>query len=74
MQIYLCCNYGWSYRFAHIGIGAVLLFVTGAVVFSTEPEIVRFLVDRMPVQSSAASRWFARVAATQKTKEKKKKK
>lgn len=58
----------------HIGIGVVLLFVTGAVVFLTEPQLVRFLLDRMPVQSSATSRWFAQVAARQKTGGKKKKK
>ena len=48
--------------------------MTGAVVFVTEPQLVGFLVDRMPVQSSATSRWFARVAERHKTGGKKKKK
>lgn len=51
LQEYFCCVYGWSYRLLHVAVGAVLLGVMGMVVGLCEPQLLGFVVDRLPVDN-----------------------
>ena len=78
-QEYLCCDYGWSYRFLHIVVGLILLSIVGTVVGLSEPKLVGFILDRLPVDNPVTKLLLARTAAIRSTargaaKQKKKKK
>ena len=62
MQDRLCCSYGWSYRFLHVFIGFLTLGIVGTVVAFTEPRLVQFMLDRLPMQSPALAKQFTQVA------------
>ena len=79
LQEYLCCDHGWSYRVLHIAIGLVLLSIVGTAVGLSEPKLLGFILDRLPVDNpvtrlllerTAAIRGTARTAAKQKKKKK----
>ena len=48
MQKYLCCSSGWIFRLLHILVGGGLLSIVGMVVGLSEPELVRFIIERLP--------------------------
>ena len=58
----LCCSYGWSFRLLHIFIGFLALGMVGTVVAFTEPRLVQFMLDRLPMQSPALAKQFTQVA------------
>lgn len=62
VQDRLCCNYGWSYRLLHIFIGFLALSGVGTVVAFSEPKLVQFLLDRLPMQSTDMLKQFIQVA------------
>lgn len=62
LQDKLCCTYGWSYRILHIFIGFLALGMVGTVVAFTEPQLVQFMLERLPMQSPALAKQFTEVA------------
>ena len=58
----LCCQFGWGYRLLHIFIGFLVLGMVGTVIAFTEPKLVQFMLDRLPMQSPALAKQFTDVA------------
>ena len=42
-QVFLCCEWGWLARLAHIAVGALCLGVTLGTAFLTETTLIHFL-------------------------------
>ena len=64
-QEYFCCGFGWSYRLLHVTIGFLCLSVVGAVMGMSEPRLLQFVADRLPVkQSQIAMRLIATARRT----------
>jgi len=42
-EYYLCCSFGWLYRFLHVGIGGVCLLTVLLGIYLTELEFVKFI-------------------------------
>ncbi|XP_049632184.1 protein RFT1 homolog [Suncus etruscus] len=42
-EMYLCCNYGWLARLAHVAVGTLCLAATLGIVFLTESKLIHFL-------------------------------
>jgi len=62
---YFCCGFGWSYRLLHVTIGFLCLSVVGAVMGVSEPRLLQFVADRLPVkQSQIAMRLIATARRT----------
>lgn len=62
LQEKLCCSYGWSFRLLHLLVGVLTLGLVGTVVAFTEPKLVQFMLDRLPMQSPALAKQFTQVA------------
>lgn len=62
VQMALCCDSGWLNRCLHICVGVACLGMTGLTIGYNEPNVVRFLIDRLPVQDSSISRRLVQVA------------
>jgi hypothetical protein len=58
----LCCEFGWHFRLLHVFIGFLALAMVGTVVAFSEPQLVQFLLDRLPMQSPALAKQFTDVA------------
>jgi hypothetical protein len=42
-----CCDAGWTFRFIHIGIGAVCLIAVLIILYLTETELTEFIVKHL---------------------------
>lgn len=51
LQEYFCCGYGWGYRALHVLVGVALLSVMGMVIGLGEPQLVKFIAERMPTDN-----------------------
>ena len=48
-QVFLCCEWGWLARLAHIAVGALCLGVTLGTAFLTETKLIHFLRTQLGV-------------------------
>ncbi len=72
LQDFFCCKYGWLYRCLHIVVGVVMLGVVGMVIGLSEPELVGFMLDRLPVNNSVVKQLVSITRTRQASKDAKK--
>lgn len=49
-EIYFCCENGWLWRFAHVGVGLTCLFWLLLATAFTEQELCQFLYEQLPTK------------------------
>lgn len=63
MQETVCCD-GWIYRGLHVLVGVVLLSAVGSLVGWSEPQLVGFILDRLPVDNPVTRHLLAATGRT----------
>lgn len=59
----MCCD-GWVYRGLHVFVGVVLLSLVGSLVGWSEPQLVGFILDRLPVDNPVTRHLLAATGRT----------